>query len=66
MSDRESLVSANYMSGQAEINDKMRAILIDWLIEVHYKFKLQPETLFITARIIDKYLELEQVSKSRL
>jgi G2/mitotic-specific cyclin-B, other len=54
------------MSGQAEINDKMRAILIDWLIEVHHKFKLQPETLFITARIIDKYLELEQVSKSRL
>lgn len=56
-SDRENFVSPNYMAGQTEINDKMRAILIDWLIEVHYKFKLQPETLFITVRIIDRYLE---------
>jgi G2/mitotic-specific cyclin-B, other len=54
------------MSGQTEINDKMRSILIDWLIEVHHKFKLQPETLFITVRIIDKYLEEAKVSKSRL
>ena len=31
---------------QTDINDKMRAILIDWLVEVHYKFKLVPETLY--------------------
>lgn len=35
----------------------MRAILIDWLIEVHLKFKLLPETLFLTVNIIDRYLE---------
>ena len=34
----------------------MRAILVDWLIEVHYKFKLDPDTLFITINIIDRYL----------
>lgn len=27
---------------QAEINEKMRSILIDWLIEVHLKFKVSP------------------------
>ena len=54
------------MAHQGEINDKMRAILIDWLIEVHLKFKLQPETLFITITIIDRYLELQRVSKQRL
>ena len=42
---------------QTEINDKMRAILVDWLIEVHLKFKLLPETLFITIALIDRYLE---------
>ncbi len=42
-----------YMKRQKDINEKMRAILIDWLIEVHYKFKLNPETLFITVNIID-------------
>lgn len=44
----------------------MRAILIDWLIEVHLKFKLLPETLFITVNVIDRYLEKQKVNKSRL
>ena len=39
-----------------DINEKMRAILIDWLIEVHLKFKLLPETLYLTVNIIDRYL----------
>ena len=46
-----------YMAKQKDINDKMRAILIDWLIEVHYKFKLLPETLYLTVNIIDRYLD---------
>lgn len=54
------------MSAQPEINDKMRAILVDWLIEVHLKFKLQAETLFITINIIDRFLEKQKVGKSRL
>ena len=45
------------MIHQTEINDKMRAILVDWLIEVHSKFKLRKETLFITINIIDRFLE---------
>lgn len=28
-------VSPNYMAQQYDINEKMRAILIDWLIEVY-------------------------------
>jgi cyclin B len=54
------------MTNQTEINDKMRAILIDWLIEVHYKFKLQEETLFICITLLDRYLEKINISKSRL
>ena len=45
------------MKNQTDINEKMRAILIDWLIEVHLKFKLLPETLFLTVNLIDRYLE---------
>lgn len=48
-----------YMKKQKDINEKMRAILVDWLIEVHYKFKLNAETLFITISIIDRYLSTE-------
>ena len=54
------------MQCQAEINDKMRAILVDWLIEVHTKFKLQRETLYITITIIDRYLASHQCTKGEL
>ncbi len=27
-------------AAQSDINDKMRAILVDWLVEVHLKFKV--------------------------
>jgi hypothetical protein len=60
------LPSAKYMLHQPEVNDKMRAILIDWLIDVHLKFKLLPETMFITVSIIDRFLEKVNVSKSKL
>ncbi|KAI6669660.1 hypothetical protein NL676_004545 [Syzygium grande] len=38
----------DYMDNQLEINVKMRMILMDWLIEVHRKFELMPETLYLT------------------
>lgn len=44
------------MKRQTEINENVRAILVDWLINVHAKFKLLPETLYITVNIIDRYL----------
>ncbi len=44
----------------------MRAILIDWLIDVHSKFKLLNETLFLTVNLIDRYLSKCQVSRQNL
>ena len=44
----------------------MRAILIDWLIEVHLKFKLLPETLFLTINLIDRYLEKQVIPRTKL
>ncbi len=55
-----------YMRSQKDVNEKMRAILVDWLIEVHYKFKLLPETLYITVNIIDRYLELKEIQRQKL
>nr|UXY86651.1 cyclin B [Cryptomonas paramecium] len=56
----------NYMLFQSNINSKMRTILIDWLIDVHYKFKLIPKTLFLTVDIIDRFLSLKNISKQKL
>ena len=54
----EHLYSDYFMCNQSEITEKMRAYLIDWLSELHLKFKLLPETLYITVGYIDKYLAL--------
>ncbi len=35
----------------------MRGILLDWLVEVHYKFKLVPETLYLCINLIDRLLD---------
>lgn len=43
---------------QHDITEKMRAYLVDWLSELHLKFKLWPETLYVCIGIIDKYIML--------
>jgi len=44
----------------------MRGILVDWVIEVHLRFRLLPETLFLTINIIDRYLEKTIMERVRL
>ena len=53
-----------YMSRQKEINNKMRSILVDWIIDVHFKFGFTDETLFMTISIIDRYLSISQISRT--
>ena len=55
-----------YMNVQNDINQQMRAILIDWLIEVHFRYKLKSETLFQTVWIIDTYLSYHQITRAKL
>lgn len=55
-----------YMRIQTDINQKMRAILIDWLVSVHLKLDLKNETLYLTVNLLDRYLATTWVSKSKL
>lgn len=52
----------DYMDKQEELQWKMRAILNDWIIEVHSKFRLLPETLLIATNLIDRFLSVRMVS----
>ncbi|KAK4315759.1 hypothetical protein Pmani_013036 [Petrolisthes manimaculis] len=52
-------VNPKYLEGQV-ITWKMRAILIDWLIQVHTRFTLMPETLYLTVAIIDRFIQVER------
>ncbi|KAL3625715.1 hypothetical protein CASFOL_030244 [Castilleja foliolosa] len=56
----------DYMDSQKDINYKMRAILVDWLIEVHKKFELTTESLYLTVNIVDRFLSVKIVPRREL
>ncbi|TFK76056.1 A/B/D/E cyclin [Pluteus cervinus] len=56
----------NYMETQRDLAWKMRGILTDWLIQVHVRFRLLPETLFLCVNIIDRFLSTRVVSLAKL
>lgn len=56
----------DYIDSQPEINSKMRAILVDWLIEVHRKFELVPESLYLTVNLVDRFLAAKNVPRREL
>merc|ERR1712139_14017 len=60
------MARADYMDIQTDLTPKMRMILMDWLIEVHMKYKLMPETLHLTVNLIDSYLSRVPVMRKKL
>jgi hypothetical protein len=58
--------NAEYMDHQEDLEWKMRGILVDWLIEVHTRFHLLPETLFLAVNILDRFLSSKVVQLDRL
>jgi len=60
-------VPSNYLTG-CPTNEKMRSVLIDWLVEVQIQFKLLQETLFLTVNTIDRFMAAQgkTVPRSKL
>lgn len=61
----EQNVRPSYLLGQ-EVTGNMRAILIDWLVQVSLKFRLLQETMYMTVGIIDRFLQDHPVPKKQL
>lgn len=64
--EEKMLPRANYMNDQHEIQWSMRAVLMDWLVQVHHRFNLLPETLFLCVNYIDRFLSVKVVSLGKL
>ncbi|KAL5119869.1 B-type cyclin [Pleosporales sp. CAS-2024a] len=58
--------NALYMDHQAEIQWSMRSVLMDWLVQVHNRFTLLPETLFLAVNYVDRFLSCKVVSLGKL
>lgn len=48
------------------INENVRAILVDWIINVHNKLNLLPETLYITVNLVDRFLSIRELEKEEI
>ncbi|NP_001089712.1 cyclin A2 L homeolog [Xenopus laevis] len=57
---------SGYMQKQPDITGNMRAILVDWLVEVGEEYKLQNETLYLAVNYIDRFLSSMSVLRGKL
>ena len=65
--ERHSLPSPTYMDDvQGDLSFPMRAILLDWLVEVAEEYHLQPQTLWLCVAYVDRFLAVQPVDRSRL
>lgn len=63
--ERKQNIKKHYLEN-CDINGRMRGILVDWLVQVHLRFHLLQETLYLTVAIIDRFLQVQEVSRSKL
>jgi len=58
-------IKNGYMNEQTYINFNMRAILVDWLVDVHYRYHFKRKTLFQTILLIDLYLSKKKIEREK-
>jgi murein tripeptide amidase MpaA len=53
-----------YMKSQNKgFTENLRAEVVNWLFKTHSKYRLWPETLYITCNLFDRYLSHYEISK---
>lgn len=64
--ETNTMPNPHYMNHQENLEWHLRGVLVDWLIEVHTRFHLLPETIFLAVNIIDRFLSARVVELDRL
>ncbi|KAJ1307689.1 hypothetical protein OPQ81_001780 [Rhizoctonia solani] len=64
--EAQCMPNPDYISGQTEIEWSMRTTLVDWLMQVHMRYHMLPETLWIAINIVDRFLSKRVVSLVKL
>ncbi|KAM5146925.1 G2/mitotic-specific cyclin-B3 [Mantella aurantiaca] len=65
-SREEKFMLPNYIESQHDISKEMRAILVDWMVEVQENFELNHETLYLSIKLVDHYLAAFVISREKL
>ena len=64
--EEATMPNPDYMDHQVNLEWHLRGVLVDWLIEVHTRFHLLPETMFLAINIIDRFLSTRIVELEKL
>lgn len=59
-------VTQKYFSLQVEMSPRIRTVLVDWVIEIHFKYKMQPLTLWLIINLLDRFLARRFMPRNRL
>ncbi|XP_012887806.1 PREDICTED: G2/mitotic-specific cyclin-B3 [Dipodomys ordii] len=62
----ENFILTNYMDKQTDLTSDMRALLVDWLVEVQMNFEMSHETLYLAIKLVDHYLTTSLCKKENL
>lgn len=63
----QNAADAHYLENlQGDLTASMRAILVDWLVEVAEEYTLAPQTLFLAVGFIDRFLSQQQIDRGKL
>ena len=55
--------STTMISNQPQLTTKMRAVLVDWLIELSQEYESLPETLHLAIALVDRSLCKLEISR---
>ncbi|KAJ2033865.1 mitochondrial aspartate-glutamate transporter agc1 [Coemansia sp. S3946] len=58
--------NAKYMALQPALTWSTRSILIEWVVQVHERFDLLPESLYLAVNFIDRFLSVKEIAISKL
>ena len=64
--EESTMPNPDYMDHQDHLEWHLRGVLVDWLVEVHTRFHLLPETIFLAVNIIDRFLSSRKVELEKL
>ncbi len=64
--EEATMPNPDYMDHQDHLEWHLRGVLVDWLVEVHTRFHLLPETIFLAINIIDRFLSSRVVELEKL
>ncbi|RKP09227.1 cyclin-like protein [Thamnocephalis sphaerospora] len=65
--ERKLTPNPGYMEHQPELRQwHVRAVLVDWLVQVHQRFRLLPETLYLAVNLVDRFLSKKAITLPKL